>query len=231
LRRVGLRNGKAGQASPGHARRFIAALGAALSLSVAAAEARADDDEADGVYGRFEGDLDLRVGAGMALAKGGPSLAASASLLYISSAGLYVHYADALGGEGPAVVRSIAAGLVIEPLFVARYALDLQHGPARLDLLLDSIALQMGAFWDVPRGGAFAHSPGFELALGFGIPIFKTATGPVLGVRGALRFGAPALSGAEGGSVIDKGALLSITLSWRQILQANIIDAADRAQR
>jgi hypothetical protein len=167
----------------------------------------------------------------VAVAKGGPSLAANVSALYMSTAGVYVHYTDALGSEGPATLRSIAAGLTLEPLFLARYALDLERGPARLDLLLDSFSLQMGAFWDVPRGGAFARDPGFEFALGMGFPILGQATGPVVGVRAALRYGAPALAGEARGNIVDKGAVLSLTLSWRHILPVNIVDAGDRALR
>ena len=211
--------------------RALVSLGMALALSAAALPSRAAEDEVDGVYGRFEGDLDLRLGAGVAVAKGGPQLAASVSALYMSTAGLYVHYTDALGSEGPAVIRSIAAGVALEPLFLGRYALDLEHGPPRLDLLLDSLSLQMGAFWDLPRDGVFARDPGFEFAVGFGFPILAQATGPVVGVRGALRFGAPALAGEANGNIIDKGALLSITLSWRHVLPVNIVDAGDRALR
>jgi hypothetical protein len=211
--------------------RALVSLGFAIALLAAALPCRAAEGEPDGVYGRLDGDLDLRLGAGVAVAKGGPQLAASVSALYMSTAGLYVHYTDALGSEGPAVIRSIATGVTLEPLFLGRYALDLERGPARLDLFLDSISLQMGAFWDLPRGSAFARDPGFEFALGFGFPILPRATGPVIGVRGALRFGAPALAGEANGNIIDKGALLSITLSWRHILPMNIVDAGDRAMR
>ena len=55
--------------------------------------ARAADD--DGLYGRFDGDVELRLGAGPALVSGGPMLSARASALYRSTAGLYADYADA----------------------------------------------------------------------------------------------------------------------------------------
>ncbi|MEI2687854.1 MAG: hypothetical protein V9G14_17700 [Cypionkella sp.] len=79
---------------------------------------------------------------------------------------MYLHYADALRhAKARRVARSFAAGLELAPLFLARYASDLERGPARLDLLLDSIALGVGAFWDEPRGGPFGARPGLEIAL------------------------------------------------------------------
>jgi hypothetical protein len=181
----------------------------------------------DGAYGRLEGDLDLRIGAGLAVAKGGPSLAAGASALYMSTAGIYVQYADALGGDGPAVVRSIATGIALEPLYLARYATDLERGPARGDLLLDSILIQLGAYWDTPRGGAFARDPGFEFALGFGVPILARATGPMVCVRGAMRLDPPSLLGPPSTAGFVQG-IVSLTLTWRHIVPLHLVDAADR---
>jgi hypothetical protein len=207
-------------------------LGAGLSLcfALAASPARAED-AVDGAYGRFDGDLDLRVGAGAGFARGGPSLSAFVSTLYLSSAGVYVNYMDALSGDGPAVVRSISAGLVVEPLFLGRFALDTEHGPARLDLALDSFALGIGAFWAQPRGGRFEGEPGLEVSAGIGLPFFARATGPVLGVRGALRVRRLALAGAEPFNLLDQGAYLSVTLAWRHILPVHLVDVSDRASR
>ncbi|HVK69367.1 MAG TPA: hypothetical protein VM694_33150 [Polyangium sp.] len=206
-------------------------LAVLLVLGSSAATARADDDGPDGVYGRLDGDLDVRVGAGAAFARGGPALAAHASLLYLSSAGLYAHYTDALGTDGPAVTRSIAAGVVIEPLFLGRFATNLEHGPARFDLGLDSFALGLGAFWEAPRGGTFSAEPGFEFSIGLGIPFFANATGPVLGVRGALRVRPGAFAGAAPFHLIDQGALLSVTLTWRHIVPVHLVDVTDRLER
>ncbi|MRG91634.1 hypothetical protein [Polyangium spumosum] len=209
-------------------------VGLAVLLVLAGSAARAwaaEDDEPDGVYGRLDGDLDLRLGAGAAFARGGPALAAHASLLYLSSAGLYVHYADALGADGPTITRSIAAGVLIEPLFLGRFATNLERGPARVDLGLDSFALGVGAFWEAPRGGALGAEPGFEFSIGIGLPFFARATGPVLGVRGALRVRPAGFSGAQPFNLLDQGALLSVTLGWRHIVPVHLVDAADRLAR
>ncbi|MDI1449403.1 hypothetical protein [Polyangium sp. 6x1] len=208
-----------------------AGLAVLLALASSVAAAHAEDDGPDGVYGRLDGDLDVRVGAGAAFARGGPALAAHASLLYLSSAGLFVHYTDALGTDGPAVTRSIATGVVIEPLFLGRFATNLERGPARLDLGLDSFALGMGAFWEAPRGGTFSTEPGFEFSIGLGFPLFARATGPVLGVRGALRIRPTTFAGAGPFRLIDEGALLSVTLAWRHIVPVHLVDPADRLER
>ena len=206
-------------------------LAALLVLVGSAVPAYADDDEPDGVYGRLDGDLDVRLGAGAAFARGGPALAAHVSLLYLSSAGLYAHYTDALGTDGPAVTRSIAAGVVVEPLFLGRFATNLERGPARFDLGLDSFALGIGAFWEMPRGGTFTTEPGFEFSIGMGVPFFARATGPVLGVRGALRIRPAGFSSGGPLNLIDQGALLSVTLTWRHIVPVHLVDPGDRLTR
>ena len=209
--------------------RRAAAL-AALALTITASRsARAEDD--DGVYGRFDGDLDLRLHAGAAFGAGGPSLAVAASALYLDTAGLYTHYTDALGSGGPAVGRSIAAGVVLTPLFLARYAKDMEHGPARLDLLLDSLGFELGAFWYAPRAAAIRPDPGLEFALLLRFPLLPQASGPFLGLRGALRFRAEDLAGTTPGNILDRGAFLSLTFGWHQIVRAHIVDAGDRLPR
>jgi hypothetical protein len=206
----------------------VAALGA-LALMAAGAPARAEG--ADGVYGRFNGDLDLRLDAGAAFAQGGPALAAGATALYLETAGIYVHYTDALGGDAPDVARSIAVGAIVTPLFLARYGKDLEHGPPHLDLFLDSFGLAVGAFWDAPRRGGLRPDAGLELAATLGVPILPRATGPFLGLRAALRFRADDLSGRPGGDIFDRGAVLSVTLSFHQIIDAGLVDAGDELPR
>lgn len=204
-----------------------AALTGAAALATAfagAPQARAADD---GVYGRFDGDLDLRAGAGASFATGGPALCARAAAVYLGTAGLYAHYTDALGDDEAPVARSIAGGVFIQPLFLGRYASDLEHGPPTLDLLLDSVALGIGAFWEAPQGRGLAKEPGLELSLSLDVPLLADATGAFLGVRGALRWSAPALAGVEGARD-EQRALLSVTLSWHHVLRVHLVDAGDR---
>lgn len=201
----------------------LAAVAAFTATLVAAVPARAD-----GVYGRFAGDLELRAGAGTAIAAGGPMLAAELGARFLCTAGVYVHYADALGTKGPLVTRSIAAGVDLAPLFLGRYATNLEGSSGHLDLLLDSLAFGVGAFWAAPRPGPFDDKPGLEIALGFAIPILPRATGPFIRVRGALRWRDADFANPPGGpGAIDRGALLSITLGWHHVVRAGIVDAGD----
>jgi hypothetical protein len=199
-----------------------AALAAAL---LSAGRARAQ--EPDGLYGRFDGDLDLRAHAGVALAGGGPAMAAQLSLVYLATAGVYAHYTDALGSGAPFVARSLAAGLHISPLFLARYASGRERGPAFVDLAIDSLAFEMGAFWAAPNRSEWDEHPGLEVALDAGLPLFAHATGLFLGVRGALRWRpSDFIAGAPGG-LADRGAVLSLTLGWHQVLRTHLVDAGD----
>jgi hypothetical protein len=201
---------------------------AAINL-LTPAIAHATDD--DGAYGRYDGDLDLRLGAGMAIMQEGPALSANVSALLLSSAGLYVQYIDAFDA-GRRIPRSISTGLVIEPLFLARTAFNLQIGKGRLDLAIDSFAIGLGAYWTIPRLPTNpTNEPGIEFSLGFGLPFLAQASGPVLGLRGALRASPAAMAGTEKFGVVEQGAYLSITLSWRQIVMTHLVDARDRAVR
>lgn len=200
----------------------------ALELCVSAI-ARATED--DGAYGRYEGDLDLRLGAGAGLMKEGPALSAFASAMLLSSAGIYVNYLDAFDDQRH-VPRSISTGLVIEPVFLARTAFNLQIGSGRSDLLIDSFAIGLGAYWTIPRLPTNPRNePGIEFSLGFSVPFLPRASGPMLGIRGALRASPAAMAGTEKFGLMEQGAYLSLTLGWRQLVTAHLVDARDRAVR
>jgi len=172
--------------SPAHRRcpfALLASLGVCLLLAPARARAepRAPGQH-DGVYDRFDGDLDLGLALGAELGSAGraaPALRASAH--YFSIAGVY------LGGRVEAGERSapslFALGVDLRPLFVPRWAKGYETGPGLFDLTLDSLSLSLGAFWanrDRERG--------FEAGLGFGIPLLARASGPWLEARGLLRY-------------------------------------------
>jgi len=203
---------------------------ASLAALFAARPALAAED--DGVYGRFNGDLDLRLGAGAAFSAGGPSLAVDTAAIYLGTAGIYAHYADALGSDAPLVTRSIAAGVRLSPLFLGRYAKDLEHGGPWLDLLVDSVGFELGAFWSAPKSDArWMSSPGLELGVVASLPILPRATGLFIDLRAALRFRPEDLAGSTNVSLIDRGALLSLTLGWHQLVRAHIVDVGDTLPR
>ena len=202
--------------------------GVVLVAALMAPRAAAADD---GAYGRLDGDLNLSIGAGVAIAAGAPGLAARASVVYAEIAGIHFGYVDALGQPAALVDRSIAAGVTLKPLFWGRFASDLELGRARIDLFLDSLILEIGAFWAAPRGGALVAEPGLELAAGFGFPILADATGPFIEVRGAFRYRRDDLAGSVPFDPITRGAMLSFTLAWHHVVAAHIADAGDRLVR
>jgi hypothetical protein len=196
-----------------------------LLLVVAPRGARAEDD--DGAYERLDGDTLLVGEAGAAVAEGGPSLLVGARALYLSTAGGYVRYVEGFGDDGLATARSFGVGVELRPLFLARFARDWERGPAHLDLLLDSFALDVGAFFWAPPGGSVRSIPGLEVATGLEVPVLPRGSGPRLGVMGSLRV-SHGDTGAPGEEDLDaRASAILVTLSWHQIVDLGIVDAGD----
>ncbi len=141
----------------------------------------------DGVYGRFDGDLDLGLGAGVGYASEDQKLGLSTrfSLHYFSLAGIFVDYSDALGDRAESR-RTLGFGADLRPLFVPRWSQNMEQGPPLLDLWLDSLSLSLGAYFAQPAQEDFGEERGFSASLGFGIPFTSLAAGPWLELRGGL---------------------------------------------
>ncbi|MEI9940675.1 MAG: hypothetical protein WDO69_25965 [Pseudomonadota bacterium] len=155
----------------------------AESKSVRSAEAAPPD----GVYDRFDGDLDLGLALGAEFGSAGqaaPALRASAH--YFSIAGVYAAGRIKAGDESAPSLFGV--GVDLRPLFVPRWAKGYETGPAFLDLTLDSLSLSLGAFWAQRAQHAAEATRGFDAQLGFGIPLLATAGGPWLEARGVLRY-------------------------------------------
>src|SRR5688572_12527470 len=71
------------------------------TTSVLPGEVSGDDTDfgPDGVYGRFDGDLDLALSAGAELESGAERLLVAASVHYYWTAGLYTAYREAVGDD------------------------------------------------------------------------------------------------------------------------------------
>ena len=149
---------------------------------------RSDDITADGVYGRFDGLLDLGLQAGLELRDEGTAGATLVSLHYLFMAGIYASYTDALGSAALESTRTASLGVDVRPAFIPRWSEGMQGGPSVLDLTIDSISLGLGAYFGQPRDRSFGDSRGLELSLGFGVPLAGSAEGPWLGARGILRW-------------------------------------------
>lgn len=142
----------------------------------------------DGVYGRFDGSVDLGLSAGVELEDEEPRAALRISGHYWWTAGAYLRYADGFGSNDRRPLRVLSTGIDVRPLFLPRFALDLQQGPAFLDLLLDSLSLSAGAYLARPDDAAFADERGFDLGVGCGVPLLAEASGPWLEARAERRF-------------------------------------------
>src|SRR5690606_156822 len=153
------------------------------------------------------GDLELSLGAGAELDRFGERGALKLGLHYFSMIGLYVSYADQLGGEGSE--RVLATGVDVRPAFIPRWSRDMQQGPGVLDLMIDSISLGLGAFWAQPEGLEFGDVRGFELSGGFGLPLFGRAPGPWLETRAIGRWAEPTASETPSGEFVGL-----VLLSW-----------------
>ena len=177
--------------------RFVCSstLAACLVCASAAREDGADlarhvnrnaDSSRDGVYDRFDGDLDLGLGLGAELGSAGalaPVVRGTAH--YFSIAGLYAGGRFKLAQDSAPSLFDL--GLDVRPLFVPRWAKGYETGPAFFDLTLDSLSLSLGGFWS-GKSDSCEAARGFEAGLGFGLPLFSRAAGPWLEARGLLRY-------------------------------------------
>jgi hypothetical protein len=198
-------------------RHFALGCGLLATLTTTAAAQEGDQPSArrlhaplpgsDGVYGRFDGSLQVSLSAGAELEASDPRAALRLAGHYLWTAGAYLRYADAFGAEGERPLRALSLGVDVRPLFLPRFALDAEQGPALLDLALDSFSLTSGAYFAQARGASFGGERGFELGLGLGVPLLAEAAGPWLELRGERRFADEA----------ENAWLLSAFFSWHVV--------------
>jgi hypothetical protein len=152
-------------------------------------EAKAQEGRSsnDGVYDRLDGDVTFTLGLGAEVGNGTRG-ALVARALYYHSGGLVVGYADELFADS-ALERVVFVGGEVRPLFMPRWALDLEGRQPLLDLTLDSLSLGAGAYFGETEGESIGERPGFEATVGFGVPLFASAKGPWLEFRGTYRGG------------------------------------------
>jgi len=144
------------------------------------------DSSRDGVYDRFDGDLDLGLALGAELGSAGtPAPIVRGSAHYFSIAGLYA--AGRFKASSDSAPALFDLGVDVRPLFVPRWAKGYETGPAFFDLTLDSLSLSLGGFWSAKSDRREA-AHGFEAGLGFGLPLLAAAAGPWLEARGVLRY-------------------------------------------
>lgn len=190
-----------------------AGAAALLALLLASSRAAAEwppSAEDDGVYGRFRGDTDLSLKLGGMLRDEGFAGSVGGSAHYYSLLGITADYSESLVADAPDA-RSFSVGLELRPLFLPRWALGFERGPAWLDLTLDSLAAGFGAYFsDAEVDGS--NTRGLWLSLGAGVPLLGSASGPWIEVRGLRRF-------PDQTAALEAHNALFVYLSWHHILQ------------
>jgi hypothetical protein len=165
----------------------------------------------DGVYGRFRGDTDISLKLGGMVRDSGLAGSVGASIHYYSLLGITGDYSESLVADS-LHARSASVGMELRPLFLPRWALGLERGPAWLDLALDSAAFGFGAYFtDAEAEGR--GSRGAWMSLGIGAPLWGDASGAWIELRALRRFPDPVAPGAEAHNA------LFVYLSWHHVLQ------------
>jgi hypothetical protein len=172
------------RASVARVTRRCAALGLLVALSFLPVRAIADSHRDDGLYGRFAGDLWLgaALGGGVLAAPGGARDAGVLELRarYLDSVGPFL-FAQGSGLFGQESGWQLGGGVEIRPLFLARFLTARSLGNAWLDVLIDSLGLELG----MAATGLEAHTrAALMVGGGLEIPLFLGAP------RVSLRLGA-----------------------------------------
>ncbi len=209
--------------------------GAAAIAALLAFTAPCDAVAAGGVdasYGRVRGDVTLVAGVGMVATDRGPRGEGEVRVRYLETAGLFASYEDGpLLGSAAEPRRVFATGLELRPLFLFRWLDDRETSEARLDLLIDSIGIELGAAFMQPSGGSFSSRPGAQVGVMLEFPVLAGATGPWLGVHAGVRWSDEALAGGSSGGPDDRSFYLSITAAWHQVVLTHTVDMGDTAPR
>ena len=186
----------------------------------------------DVTYGRVAGDLTLVGGVGAVLGQYGARGEVEARLRYFETAGLFVSYEEGPAFASPAdPLRILATGLEVRPLFLFRWLDGHETSGARLDLLVDSIGLELGAAFQQPEGASFGSKPAAQAGLAIELPVFASATGPWLGLHGGVRWSDRALAGVSTSGRDDQVLYLSITAAWHQVVLSRAVDVGDGPAR
>ncbi len=182
----------------------------------------------DGVYGRLHGDLLLSIEVGACEAFPGESLGLRPAVLYLNMVGLYGQYHESFAAGGQPTARSVSGGIELRPLFLGRFARDLEQGPAWLDLFIDSWALDLGIYTAALKAPAGAAEPlhwdtGFEFGTGAELSLLPKINSPFIALRAALRWSlsyAPSWRDAHH----DTSGYLMLSLGYHHLFAAFLVD-------
>jgi hypothetical protein len=180
----------------------------------------------------LQGDLTLAAGLGGVVAARGGRAEGELRVRYLETAGLFATYEDgALVGSAAEPTRVLSTGLELRPLFLARWLTGLESRRARVDLILDSLGLELGATFAQPAGTSFGSRAGLQAGLGVEVPILAQASGPWLGFHAGVRWSEAALASGVVSSADDRSGFVAITLAWHQVVVTHVVDEGDEAPR
>jgi len=215
-----------------------AAIGALVGATALATPAVAEEappevrPPADGAYGRLRGDGSFAVEVGTSATIGpkafaGESLALRSSLFYLRTVGLVASYDESFELVSQPTRRSFAGALEIRPLFLGRFARDLERGPAWMDLTLDSLAISMGVWGGLPRRRFCPPRDcpvdyGMQAGLGLDLPLWADADSLYVAFDANLRW---ALSGPS--DLPPPALVLTLTLGYQHGFSMGLVDAGD----
>lgn len=218
-----------------------AALGALVGVSTLVSPAAADDapfgdrPRDDGAYGRLRGDGSFAIEAGTSATFGpdafaGESLALRAALFYVRTVGLVAAYDESFDLESQPTRRSFAGAVEVRPLFLGRFARNLERGPAWMDLTLDSLAVSMGVWGGLPqeRFCPPRRCPadyGMQAGLGIDLPLWADADSLYVAFDANLRW---VLS--EPRDLPPPAVMLTLSLGYQHGFSFGLVDAGDRLE-
>ena len=198
---------------------FLADVAMASDAVVVVSEARRND--ADASYGRLDGDSAMAVSAGATFDVRGVRASLDVRYRYIQTVGVFVTYEEGFNA-GAEPVRLGVAGFELRPLFLGRYLEGLETSHPRLDMLLDSFALEVGAFVGEPAARNFGDVAGLSFGVGFELPLLPRASGPFIALRGGVRWSREALSAATPATIDVIACVLNVAVGWQAIFGGHI---------
>lgn len=200
------------------------AFAAALAVPCAASA-----QEVGGAYGRLDGDLVLSaeasggVWSSAAITSG--AMGVAARVRYLDMIGLAVGYDRAFAS---ARHDAMWAAVDLRPAWFARFFSDLEHGPRWLDLMIDSIAIELGGAWMRP-GEPIGAGGGFGLCLGSGVELpLVWSRGDAVLFRASVRWLSSHPWDAQGTGASDSVVEAGAGLVFRTLLNTGL---AERVRR
>jgi hypothetical protein len=186
-------------------------------------------DSAEPTYGRVSGDISLVAGAGGTIGPRGARAEGELRVRYLDAAGVFATYEDAvLASASSQPGRVISGGVELRPLFLYRWLRGLETQRGQLDLAIDSVGLELGAFLSTPSTDSADFWAGLQLGLGIEVPLEPRATGVWVGLHGGVRWDDQALATATVGGPMDRAAYLTMTLAWHHVVTTHIVDLSDQ---